>query len=71
MLPSISKEKLNKLETFDEIKTYVTPENFIGDLRDYQKAGYDWLNFLKEFSFGGVLADDMGLGKTIQALSLL
>lgn len=70
-LDSLSKEKLKKLDKFDKIKNYVIPENFNGELRDYQKAGYDWLNFLKDFSFGGILADDMGLGKTIQALTLL
>jgi len=70
-LDMLSKEKLKKLDQFDQIKNYTLPENFKGELRDYQKAGYDWLNFLKDFSFGGILADDMGLGKTIQALSLL
>ncbi len=67
----LSEEKLKSLDKFDQIKNYPLPENFHGELRDYQKAGYDWLNFLKEFSFGGILADDMGLGKTVQALALL
>jgi SNF2 family DNA or RNA helicase len=40
-------------------------------LRDYQKAGLNWLGTIYKYSFGGVLADDMGLGKTIQILSLL
>jgi len=40
-------------------------------LRDYQKAGIDWMYFLKKYHFGGILADDMGLGKTIQALVML
>jgi len=40
-------------------------------LRPYQVDGVDWLNFLKKYHFGGILADDMGLGKTIQALTLL
>jgi non-specific serine/threonine protein kinase len=40
-------------------------------LRPYQKAGFDWLYFLRDFAFGGCLADDMGLGKTIQALVFL
>jgi SNF2 family DNA or RNA helicase len=39
-------------------------------LRPYQVAGFQWLNYLKEVSWGGILADDMGLGKTVQALSL-
>lgn len=70
-LDTLSQEKLKKLDKFDTIKTYEMPKNFIGELRDYQKSGYDWMNFLKEFSFGGILADDMGLGKTIEALSVL
>jgi len=70
-LDSLSEEKLKKLDKFDKIKNYPLPENFHGELRDYQKAGYDWMSFLKDFSFGGILADDMGLGKTVQALCLL
>lgn len=70
-MDKLSEEKINKLNTFEEIKSYKLPDNFIGELRDYQKSGYDWLNFLKEFSFGGILADDMGLGKTVQALCLI
>ena len=66
-----SKKKLKKLEKFTKIKEHPLPENFRGELRFYQKAGYNWLLFLKEFSFGGCLADDMGLGKTVQALVFL
>ncbi len=47
------------------------PQDFIGELRPYQKSGYDWLHFLRRYNFGGCLADDMGLGKTIQALAFL
>ncbi|RZM27633.1 MAG: DEAD/DEAH box helicase, partial [Pedobacter sp.] len=47
------------------------PVNFKGDLRSYQKAGYNWFSFLREYHFGGCLADDMGLGKTIQTLAML
>lgn len=67
----IFKEQLKRLKKFDRIKKIVVPESFNGTLRIYQKAGYDWLHFLKEMGFGGCLADDMGLGKTIQALALL
>ncbi len=28
----------------------------------------NWLQFLREYEFNGILADDMGLGKTVQAL---
>lgn len=42
-----------------------------GELRPYQKAGVNWLDFMSKLGLGACLADDMGLGKTIQALSLL
>ncbi|XZF13785.1 SNF2-related protein [Chitinophagaceae bacterium MMS25-I14] len=38
-------------------------------LRPYQVAGFQWLVFLNEAGWGGLLADDMGLGKTVQTLS--
>src|SRR3989344_5897910 len=60
-----------KFRNFKGIKEVSPPKTLKGDLRPYQKAGYDWLHFLKEFSFGGCLADEMGLGKTIQIISLL
>ena len=47
------------------------PEELKDILRDYQKVGYEWLNGLDKYGFGGILADDMGLGKTIQILSIL
>ena len=66
-----SQQKIERLQEFTRIKTFKIPKNLRGELRDYQKAGYNWLNFLKEFSFGGCLADDMGLGKTVQTLCFL
>jgi SNF2 family DNA or RNA helicase len=63
--------KLQQLRSFDEIEEYTMPEGFKGELRPYQKAGYNWLRFLNQYKFGGCLADDMGLGKTIQTLALL
>jgi len=64
-------EKRNRLKNFTEIKKVEVPDNFIGELRGYQKSGYNWLNFLDEYKWGGILADDMGLGKTIQILTFL
>ncbi len=63
--------KLQKLQGFEEIEDYEVPARFKGELRPYQKAGYNWMRFLAEYSFGGCLADDMGLGKTVQTLALL
>ncbi|MDR0609289.1 MAG: DEAD/DEAH box helicase [Planctomycetaceae bacterium] len=47
------------------------PKSFVGDLRDYQMEGYQWLARCAQWGVGCCLADDMGLGKTIQALALL
>ena len=47
------------------------PKSFVGDMRDYQLDGYDWLARSAKWGVGCCLADDMGLGKTIQALALL
>jgi SNF2 family DNA or RNA helicase len=67
---SMSK-KLENLRNFKEVERIPVPVKFKGKLRPYQKAGYDWLLFLKNYSFGGCLADDMGLGKTVQTLAML
>lgn len=63
--------KLQKLSNFEELEDIAMPQHFEGSLRPYQKAGYNWFHFLKQYHFGGCLADDMGLGKTIQTLALL
>lgn len=63
--------KLQKLRGFESIDDYPIPISFKGELRPYQKAGYNWLRFLNGFNFGGCLADDMGLGKTVQTLAML
>lgn len=60
-----------KLLGFTGISSPALPTGFTGELRAYQKAGYDWLHFLREYQFGGCLADDMGLGKTVQVLAYL
>lgn len=59
---------MKKLRDFRKIDTVEVPKGLNGTLRDYQKDGFRWLNFLSEFEVGGILADDMGLGKTIQTL---
>jgi SNF2 family DNA or RNA helicase len=64
-------EKLRSLNSFSGIKNYDLPDGFKGELRPYQKAGYNWLRFLHEYRLGGCLADDMGLGKTVQTLTML
>lgn len=62
---------LKNFEKFHKIEGVKVPKRFHGELRVYQKFGLDWLCFLNEFHFGGILADDMGLGKTVQVIALL
>ncbi len=58
-----------RLAGFEQIAAVLAPEGFGAQLRPYQEQGLAWLQFLREFGLGGILADDMGLGKTVQALA--
>ena len=64
-------QRRERLRAFERIATQPLPKGFMGELRPYQKHGFDWLHFLREYKFGGILADDMGLGKTVQMLAYL
>ena len=60
-----------RLRNFEGVQAAAQPAGFVGQLRDYQREGLGWMEFLREFGFGGCLADDMGVGKTAQVLALL
>ncbi len=60
-----------RLRDFSGISPVPPPQGLDAKLRPYQQEGLNWLQFLREFQFGGILADDMGLGKTIQTLAHL
>jgi SNF2 family DNA or RNA helicase len=60
-----------RMRAFTGVKTAAQPPGFVGQLRDYQCEGLGWMEFLREFGFGGCLADDMGVGKTAQVLAVL
>lgn len=60
-----------KLKNFTGIEDVALPNNLQAELRHYQQQGLNWLQFLREYKFSGILADDMGLGKTIQTLAHL
>jgi superfamily II DNA or RNA helicase len=62
-------ELTERLAGFERIEPLDPPNGMQAELRGYQKFGLGWLQFLREFGFGGILADDMGLGKTIQTLA--
>jgi hypothetical protein len=46
-------------------------EGLTSTLRPYQTTGTQWLWYLYENGFGGLLCDDMGLGKTHQVMAFM
>jgi SNF2 family DNA or RNA helicase len=60
---------IEELKSFSGIRALPAPANFRGELRPYQQEGLGWLQFLRKFRLGGILADDMGLGKTVQTIA--
>jgi non-specific serine/threonine protein kinase len=64
----IKKEKLQTILNND-YSNINPPEHLVATLRPYQLAGFQWMIFLNEAGWGGILADDMGLGKTVQTLA--
>lgn len=66
VLQDIVQKLLNK-----EYKRKLVPKKLNATLRNYQVAGFKWLNEITALGFGGILADDMGLGKTIQVIAFI
>lgn len=66
----IANKIINKILN-KEFKRKLIPKEFKGELREYQKEGFRWLNEILPLGFGGILADDMGLGKTIQIIAYI
>jgi non-specific serine/threonine protein kinase len=60
-----------KIHDFREIIPIKPPKGLSATLRPYQAQGLSYLNFLREYGFGGILADEMGLGKTVQTLAFI
>jgi SNF2 family DNA or RNA helicase len=60
---------IEELRSFSGIQALQPPSSFNGTLRHYQQEGLGWLQFLRRFRLGGILADDMGLGKTVQTIA--
>lgn len=65
------KDLRERLVHFDGIAQAMPEKQFRGELRPYQQLGVNWLAFLHDYGFHGILADDMGLGKTVQVLAFL
>ena len=60
--------RLHDKNAFAPIKD---PEALQGTLRDYQKRGVAWLQYLENLGLNPCLADDMGLGKTLEVIACL
>jgi len=66
---SVWLQHMKKLSDLQTIPVCEVPALLQAELRDYQREGLSWLQFLREMQLNAILADDMGLGKTIQALA--
>ncbi|MCE0723065.1 DEAD/DEAH box helicase [Legionella resiliens] len=65
------RDQIRQLSQLTHIPEIPPPAGLHAQLRDYQRYGLNWLQFLRTSHFSGILADDMGLGKTIQTLAHL
>ena len=62
----------SSLENIDSSLLISEPkEDFIHQLRPYQRDGLIFLMQLHQWTTGAILADEMGLGKTIQSLAFI
>ncbi len=58
-----------KIRGFSGIEPVDPDPGLRATLRDYQLAGFRWMQFLARHGLHGILADDMGLGKTLQTIA--
>ena len=66
-----AQEWLQKLTAREQLEELPPPSGLRGQLRPYQRYGFSWIEFLRRWGIGAILADDMGLGKSIQTIALL
>ncbi|MCT8977049.1 SNF2 helicase associated domain-containing protein [Clostridium sp. CX1] len=64
------KEIKDKFKNIENL-SFKEPEDLEGNLRAYQKVGYNWFKTLDFLGFGGILGDEMGLGKTLQTITFI
>src|SRR5579863_3185207 len=65
------KEMLSRLNDKSAFAPIEDPPALQGTLRDYQKRGVAWLQYLEKLGLNPCLADDMGLGKTLEVIASL
>jgi SNF2 family DNA or RNA helicase len=64
-------EMIAKLQDKSRLEPISELDNLQGTLREYQKRGVSWLQYLENLGLNGCLADDMGLGKSVQVIARL
>ncbi|UKP00038.1 DEAD/DEAH box helicase [Nostoc sp. UHCC 0870] len=64
-------EIMAKLQDKSQLEPISEDLNLQGNLREYQKRGVAWLQYLEKLGLNGCLADDMGLGKSVQVIARL
>ncbi len=64
-------EMIAKLQDKSRLEPISDQLNLQGKLREYQKRGVSWLEYLERLGLNGCLADDMGLGKSVQVIARL
>ncbi len=68
---SFALEVARRLRACRGIEAVAAVPGLQAQLRPYQLEGVAWLQFIRTYDLGGMLADDMGLGKTLQVLAHL
>ncbi len=64
-------DMLSRLHDKNAFAPIKDPQTLQGTLRDYQKRGVAWLQYLENLGLNPCLADDMGLGKTLEVIACL
>ena len=64
-------ETMAKLQDKSRLEPISELPQLQGNLREYQKRGVSWLQYLERLGLNGCLADDMGLGKSVQVIARL
>jgi SNF2 family DNA or RNA helicase len=65
------KNVLEKLRDKSRLELIHDIPQLQGSLREYQKRGVAWLQYLEQLGLNGCLADDMGMGKSFQVIARL
>ncbi len=63
--------RLGRLLNFKPCTPFPEIKGMVSKLRTYQLIGSEWISFLYENGFGGLLCDDMGLGKTHEVMAFM